>query len=91
LKALGGDRDSARMIARGESDNAALPLFLAELQQAIGCTPQLECATGLQTFAFEPHTDALDPAFDQRGSLDQAGDALGGFNHLVTSDIKRFR
>ena len=91
LEAPGGDRHSARMIARRESDDAALPLFLAELQQAIGCAPQLECAAGLQAFAFEPDADALDPAFDERGSLDQAGDALGGFNHVVTRDIKRFR
>jgi hypothetical protein len=78
------------MVARRKSDDPPGPLLRRELQEAVRRTPQLERASGLQTFALEPVPGAVDFALDQRGSLDEAGDPLSGSNNIVTGDIRRF-
>jgi hypothetical protein len=56
------------------------------LQQPVGRTPQFEGAASLQTLAFEPDADARDLAFDQRRTLDQAGDPLASRDDLFSGD-----
>ena len=75
------------MIAGGEGDDAPFPLVLRELQQAIGRTPQLERAAGLQALAFEPDSRAFDLALNERRSFDQAGDPLRRLDDVITSDL----
>jgi hypothetical protein len=75
------------VVPRRESDDAALPLLVRELQQTVGRTPQFERAASLQAFALQPDSDAVDPAFDERRVLDQAGYPLARVDNVVMSDL----
>jgi hypothetical protein len=75
------------MVARGESDHAALALFGGELQQPVGRTPELERAAGLEAFALEPDAGAADLAFEQRSALDQSADPLRRCDNIAPRDL----
>ena len=81
-----GDGHAARVIARREGDDAALALFGRELQQPVGCAPQLERAASLQAFALDPDAGAADLAFEQRGTLHEAADPLRCCDHIIPAD-----
>ena len=87
----GRDRDSARVIARRESDDSALPLLRRELQQTVGRAAELEGAAGLQALAFEP--DAQPPTSLSISGVrsTRSGNPLGRFDHVFTRDFRRFR
>jgi len=75
------------VIAGGEGDDAAYPLLLRELQQAIGRASQLERAAGLQALAFEPDSRAFDLALNERRSFNQAGDPLRRRDDVIRTDL----
>ena len=65
------NRNATSVIARRKGDDAPLPLFGRKLQQPVGRAAQLERATSLQTFTFQPDARAADLALDQWGLFDE--------------------
>ena len=73
----------AGVVARGESDDASLPLLRAQLEQPVGRPAQLERPAGLQALAFQPDRTSPDVRFDQGGPLDMPGNPPGGIDHFL--------
>ena len=65
-QAARGDRHALRVIARRKRHHTPRPFVFIEQQQAVGRAPQLECAAGLEAFAFQPHPPPAQRRFDKR-------------------------
>src|SRR5439155_11514157 len=87
---LGGAGYGARMVARRNGDDAALPLLGRQLQQSVARSPQLERAAGLQALTFEPDSPTRDFAVDQRRASNSAGYPFRSGQHIVARDPNPF-
>jgi hypothetical protein len=85
------NRDSARVIAGRECNDAAHPLFRRKLEQSVRRAAQFERAARLQALAFEPNAGASNLAFDERRSLHLTSKARRGTENIFTIDQRRFR
>jgi hypothetical protein len=74
------------VISGGKCDDSVSPLVVGKLQESVCRPPQFERVPGLKAFAFQPDSSLGDLAFDQRRTLDKAGNSLGRGDQILSGD-----